>query len=275
MHLKDKITESAKYVSELINANPMICLLGGSNILDLSYIGSIHQKIQIQEIPHCEQIPVENSIVFYEATIENIPVILYSFSYRSVPMDMIQEVLYPIHILGRLGIRAILSFDAVETLTSKILIDDIVVISDHSNNTGINPVDQMMYHSDFIDKVQNCSEIYNESLTEICEKSALTLSIPFKRSNLMGIPFVEAMTTMERKLYSGKNSDVAGKIQPLEAIVARYYSMNVCSIMVSNKNNDSVDSTMLNERRQLWYSFLNDIIPKFYQYLASHSYVTY
>lgn len=271
MDFFSKISESVKFVSQRLRSNPAICVLIRKGSLDLNYVGSIHQKIPLQEIPHCDEIPLVSSISLYEVTIEGVSVLLLETPHQEVTPNTFEKLLYPIHIVANLGIRCVVSSDELECFQFKLKNFDVLVIEDHINLTGIHPFEKIQFTSEFSEKIQKINISYSNALREICKEASIALSFDLKEATLIGIPNPRLLSVADKKLYESFQSDCLGNIHVLETIVARYYSMIVCTIIVPKQLNEKNNSTMLNERRQMINGILNFILPKIYQYLASNS----
>jgi purine nucleoside phosphorylase len=271
MDFFSKISESVKFVSYRLRSNPAICILIRKGILDLNYVGSIHQKIQLQDIPHCDEIPLVSSISLYEVTIEGVSVLLLETPHQEVTNSTSNSLLYPIHILANLGLRCIVSIDELECFQTSSMNSDVFVIEDQINLTGIHPLENIQFTSEYSEKIQDCTISYSKAVREICKQASEVLSIELKEATIIGIPNPKLLSNADSLFYSNFRADCIGNIHVFETIVARFYSMVVLSIVIPKNKNEKNNSTMLNERRQMMNGIMNFILPKIYQYLATNS----
>lgn len=267
-NLKKNFSDSVLYLTQRLRSNPAICLLIRSGTIDLNYIGAIHQRIPITDVPHCNYIPQSQDCSFFEATIEGIPVLLYENPYSEVDITSFFQELYPLHIIANLGIRCLITIDQIEFFPS-VTNHDILIINDHINHTGINAVKSLEYEDDFTEKMKKFSIEYSESLVRICETAFEKLQTEYKKSVLLGVTSPSTLSKAEQSLYSSYKAECIGNIQVLEAIIARYYSLHICTFVVQKFSSTHVDSTLLNERRQHLYGIINFILPNIYQFLAT------
>lgn len=265
-----KISESVLYLTQRLKSYPAVCLLVRSGTLDLNYIGAIHQKIPISDIPHCSEIPQNNEVCFYEVTIEGIPVIIYETPNKEIEHSSFLYELYPIHVIAHLGIRCLFTIDQLQFLTN-VSSKDSLIIKDHLNLTGIHPLSDLKYSQDYKEKMRKFSMKYATELQNLCEQAFEKQKIEFTKSILLGVSSTETTSKAERNLYESWNADCIGNIHVLEAIVARYYSMHICTLVIQKNHSSTKDSTLLNERRQHLYGIINFILPNIYQFLATTS----
>jgi|GEM_PF-2705829 len=265
-----KISESVQYLTQRLRSYPAVCLLVRNGTLDLNYIGAIHQKIPISDIPHCYEIPQNNEVCLYEVTIEGIPVLLYETPHTEIiPTSFLNE-LYPIHIIANLGIRCLLTIDQLSFLTN-VSSKDSLIIKDHLNQTGIHVLKEFVNSQEYKEKMSKFSMNYSVELQNFCEQAFEKQKIESTKSVLLGISSTETTSNAERNLYESWNVGCIGNIQVLEAILARYYSMHICTIVIQKNHSSTKDSTMLHERRQHLYGIINFILPNIYQFLATTS----
>lgn len=270
MNFKNKISDSVQYLTQRLRSYPAVCLLVRMGTLDLNYVGAIHQKIPIVDIPHCNEIPQNSEISLYEVTIEGIPVLLYETQHCEVDTSSSFQELYPLHIIANLGIRCLVTIDKVAFLES-VMEKELLIIKDHVNHTGVNALNDVKSLQEYSDRMKKFSVVYSEELVDICEVAIEKQQIEYKKSVIVGVVSPETVSEAERLMYSNLNTDCIGNIQILEAIVARYYSMHICTLVMQNDSSLNKDSTMLNERRQHLYSIINVILPNIYQFLATTS----
>lgn len=271
MDFNTRVSDSVRYVSQRLGSNPAICVLIRTGTIDLNYVGSIHQKIPLQEIPHCDEIPLVSTISFYEVTIEGVSVLLLETLHQEVTVSTFDRLLYPVHIVANLGIRSVVFIDELECFVSNQENYDVLVIEEHINQTGIHPFENIQFTSDYSDKIQKFTITYSNAIREICKEASNSLSFELKEGTLIGVPNPKLLSAADKRLYNSFQADCLGNIHVLETIVARYYSMVVCTIVLPKQDIEKNNSTMLNERRQMINGILNFILPKIYQYLASNS----
>lgn len=268
--LSSNISESVQYLTQRLRRYPAVCLLVRTGTLDLNYVGAIHQKISSIDIPHCQDIPQNTEIHFYEVTIEGIPVLLYETPHCEVENLPTLQELYPLHIIANLGIRCLVTIDQMQFLPN-VENQTFLIITDHINQTGINALRILKNLQDFNDRITKFSLLYSEYLVNLCDRAIEKQRIERKKSLLIGVPSIETISKTEQWLFSSLNADCIGNIQVLEAIVARYYSMHICTVVMQKNNSTNIDSTLLNERRQHLYGIINFILPDIYQFLATTS----
>ncbi len=140
-----------------------------------------------------------------------------------------ESVIFPIRLVSFLGCKNIILTAATGGINSKLRPGDIVVVEDHLNFMGFNPL-RGAHDSSFGERFPDMSSVYSESLRE----SALSLAKKSKISASSGIytavsgPSYE--TPAEIKAFGKLGGDVIGMSVVPEAIAARQMGMEILAL---------------------------------------------
>lgn len=138
----------------------------------------------------------------------------------------LEEVTFPIRVLGRLGIKTLVLTNAAGGLNNSFAQGSLVVISDHLNLMGNNP---LLGPNDerFGARFPDMSEVYNHELQEIAIKEAHAMSVELRRGVYAALPGPSYETPAEIRMLRMLGADAVGMSTVPEAIVARHMGLKV------------------------------------------------
>ncbi len=132
---------------------------------------------------------------------------------------------YPIKIFKLLGIKTLFLTNAAGATSTKFNIGDIMLINDHINFMGTNPL--IGKNDDTLgERFPDMSNCYNKNLKEIAFDSAKKLNIDLKEGIYLATTGPSYETKAEINMFKMLGADVVGMSTVPEAIVANYLKMN-------------------------------------------------
>ncbi|MBO0482182.1 purine-nucleoside phosphorylase [Candidatus Enterococcus courvalinii] len=162
-----------------------------------------------------------------------------------------QTVTYPVRVLGALGAHSVIVTNACGGVNESFVPGDLMLISDHINFTGTNPLigpNEDEIGPRFPDMSQAYTPAYRESAKEVANKLGLDL----KEGVYMGYSGPTYETPAEIKMSRVMGADAVGMSTVPEVIVAAHGGLNVLGIscitnlaagMQANLNHDEVVET--------------------------------
>lgn len=155
--------------------------------------------------------------------------------YEGYPM---KDVTYPIKVFRKLGIKTIILTNAAGAINEDYKPADLMVITDHINMMGMNPL--IGKNDDSMGtRFPDMSEIYNKDLINIAQKSADNINIKIQKGVYLAGTGPSYETPAEIRMMRTLGADVVGMSTVPEAIVANWCGMKVLGITcVSNSASD-------------------------------------
>lgn len=144
-----------------------------------------------------------------------------------------KEVVFPVRVLKELGVNILLLANSSGGIRGDLYPGDLVLIRDHINLMGINPLIGIEEKSSsrFIDM----SWAYNPELIDMALKMGEESSIPLKEGVLAGFMGPSYESPAEIKMAKILGADVVSMSTIPEVIMAKYLKMNVlCISCVTN-----------------------------------------
>ena len=145
------------------------------------------------------------------------------------------EVTYPIRIAGLLGIKNVILTNASGGINPLLEPGQVVLINDHINLTGMNPL--VGPNNDrFGIRFPDMSDAYSSQLRSYAHEAAREIGYDLVESVYLGVSGPSFETPAEIRAFSRLGADVVGMSTVWETIVAAHCGMNVLSFsMVTNK----------------------------------------
>ena len=143
-----------------------------------------------------------------------------------------QELSYPIKIFKKLGVKTLILTNASGALHKGISIGDIVLIKDHINFMGTNPLIGKNDDSQGV-RFPDMSECYSKELREVATFCAKEMTLELKQGVYIATTGPSYETPAEVKLYEMLGADVVGMSSVPEAIVANYLGMRVLGLSLA------------------------------------------
>jgi len=208
-----------KIIEDFINKSPKnalaVCLGSGwSAILDKI---PIHQEIPYSEIENFpdSKVPGHKSSLFL-STINDVPTLIFGGRFHCYEGYSAKEASAPIHLVNKLGIKKIVLTNAAGCLDKSWAAGDIMVLNDHLNLMGDNPL-----HGgpNFIDLTQ----VY-----DLQWRNEVLKSFSFLKTGVYAAlkgPTYE--TPAEVRMLSVLGAHAVGMSTVPEAIQARFYGLKV------------------------------------------------
>lgn len=246
-----KIKETASYILSLKGFTPTVAIVGGSGLSDIEKIFTVLKKIQYSKIPHFSKVTVQgHKGELLLCSYQNTNILIFNGRFHYYEGFSAKEVIYPIRVMKFLGIQTLLITAAVGAINKKYSVGDIVLIKDHLNFTGYNPLIGK-HLANFDERFPSMGKVYDFKLRKRVLTIAIKHKIKVQEGIYCGVAGPSYETPAEIKAFKKLGADIIGMSVVYEAIVASQMKMNVLGIThVSNIAQNS-NSKVLNHKQVL------------------------
>lgn len=143
----------------------------------------------------------------------------------------LQEVVFPVRVLGLLGTEVVILTGAVGGMNPLMERGDLVLLDDHINLMGDNPlvgpnVDELG------PRFPDMSEPYDRGLQKLALQVALEQGIRLQRGVYVAVPGPSLETRAEYRMLRAMGADVVGMSTVPEVIAARHMGLRVLALSV-------------------------------------------
>jgi len=243
-----KVEEAAAFLKNKIKIMPRILMVltGG---LD-AFVDGLKdtQVFSSAEIPHFPKTHVEGHagrIIF--GTLNNVPLVAMQGRYHYYEGHSPQAVVFPYFVFERLGIRAVVTTNAVGGINNSFKPGDIMVVADHINMMGTNPLIGLAVERPK-DQFTSMTNAYDEGLRELAFKVARKEGIDLKIGTFIAVTGPSYETKAEIKAYRAMGADAIGMSTVFEVIACNFLKMKVLTFsLIANPSADLHKGEMQHE----------------------------
>jgi purine-nucleoside phosphorylase len=139
------------------------------------------------------------------------------------------EITYPIHVVDALGVKVLIVTNAAGGINPQYKPGDLMVIEDHINHLGINPLIGGV-NGDGGVKFIDMSQAYSPRLREKLDAAAEKQQVPVWRGVYLATTGPSYETPAEIKAFAWIGADAVGMSTVPEVIMARYHNIEVVGI---------------------------------------------
>ncbi len=144
------------------------------------------------------------------------------------------ETVFPVRLAALLGVKVLILSNATGGLQPEQKPGDLVLIKDHINLTGLNPLRGQL-PGDWGPRFPDMSNAYDPALRELTLRTAERLGVPLTEGVYMGLAGPSYETPAEVRMLRQFGGDVVGMSTVLEVIAARHMGLRCLAFsMVSN-----------------------------------------
>jgi len=140
-----------------------------------------------------------------------------------------EEVTFPIRVMKLLGARTLILTNAAGAVNVELSPGTLMVISDHMNLLGINPLTGPNDER-FGPRFPDLSDVYSRELQDITIAEANSMDLEIRRGIYAGLSGPSYETPAEIRMVRTLGADAVGMSTVPEAIVARHMGMRVLGI---------------------------------------------
>jgi len=230
--LFEKIQEAAGHIRARTKVKPQFGLVLGTGLGEVA--GDIREGVAIPytEIPHFVESTTaghQGNLVF--GSLGGKSVVSMQGRLHYYEGYTMQEVTFPVRVMRALGAEEVIVANAVGGMSPHLELGDIVVVTDHINLMGDNPL--IGWNDERLGpRFPDMSEPYHRRGRELFETLALEVGIPVRRAVLAAVAGPNLETAAEYRFLRRIGADVVGMSMVPETIVAIHEGMRVLGLAV-------------------------------------------
>ncbi len=225
----ERASEAANYILSRVDLKPEIFIILGSGLGRFADTLSDAVSIAYSEIPHLPRPTVEGHAgKLVIGRCGTVPVAVMAGRFHYYEGYSLEEVVLPIRIAFLAGIRKLVVTNAAGGLNRDFLPGDLMLIEDHINFLGVNPL-RGPNDKRFGPRFPDMTEIYDTEMRATTLEGAASLGIELKRGIYIAVPGPSYETPAEIRFMSNFGDAVGMSTVP-ETITARHCGMRVLGI---------------------------------------------
>lgn len=224
------MNESVSFLRQKIKTEPklLVVLTGG---LD-SFVSALENQIVLlsHDIPHFPRPHAEGhsgKIVF--GTRNNIPIVTMQGRSHYYEGLSAQSVVFPYFVFEKLGVKTVITTNAVGGINKSLKAGDIMMVNDHINMMGTNPLIGLSI-SRKTDQFTDLTNPYDQELREMASKIAKKKGIDLKEGVYLACTGPSYETKAEIKMFGKMGADTVGMSTVFEVIACNFLKMRVLTL---------------------------------------------
>lgn len=226
----DQVTEAVGKIRESYEKTPKIGLILGSGLGVLADEIEDRTALSYANVPHFPVSTVEGHAgQFVFGTLEGQEVVAMQGRFHFYEGYSMQEVTFPVRVMKALGVETLIVTNAAGGVNELYQAGDLMLISDHINFTGTNPLIGKN-DNQFGPRFPDMSDAYKAELRVLARKVAAELSIPIQEGVYAGFSGPTYETPAEIKMMRTLGADAVGMSTVPEVIIANHAGLNVLGI---------------------------------------------
>ena len=225
-----KVREAKEHIESEITVKPQVGLILGSGLGTLADEIKNPIILDYDEIPHFPVSTVEGhagNLVIGE--LEGKIVVAMKGRFHYYEGYSMQEVTFPVRVMKALGIEHIIITNACGGLNSKLYPGALMIINDHINFTGDNPLIGRNYE-EFGPRFPDMSSAYNRGLIKVAHKVGKDIGVETFEGVYISISGPNYLSKAELNMMINFGADTVGMSTVPEVIVANHMGMKILGI---------------------------------------------
>jgi len=242
-----KVTETAEFLKTKIRRLPKVGFLTGTGLGDIADAFEPEASFSYAEIPHFPVTTVESHTgrLLFGVVADN-PIFAMQGRFHLYEGYAPRDVVFPIRVMQDLGIRVLILSNAAGGLNPSFRAGDIMIISDHINLTGENPLvgpNEDRWGPRFPEMVT----AYDPALKQLVQTVAGDLDIGLKQGVYVGLKGPSLESPAEVRYLRVIGADAVGFSTVQEVIAGVHAGMKILgmSIITNVHNPDHPDPMTL------------------------------
>ena len=231
------IQEAAQWISDQIDRRPLdIGMVLGSGLGDLAHQVEHPVTIPYDRIPHFPVSTVEGHAgQFVIGQLEGKLVIVMQGRFHYYEGYSMKKVVFPIYVMKQLGVRSLIITNAAGGMNREFAAGDLMLISDHLNMTGDNPLIGI-HHPELGVRFPDMSQAYNREYRQLAKRIGEQLSaergepIRLQEGVYAGISGPNYLPPAELTMLAKLGGDAIGMSTVGEVIAASHAGLRVLGI---------------------------------------------
>ncbi len=227
-----QVEESANYINDKIGQKPVVGILTGTGLGDCTKSLSISNSISYAEIPNFpESTAPGHAGKLICGILSQRPCLVFQGRFHLYEGYTPMQVTFPIRVLQTLGVKTLCVTNAAGGINPVLTPGDIMIIKDHINLTGANPLIGPN-HDDWGDRFPDMSAAYDPGLISATQDAGWTLGIPIQTGIYAGLKGPSLETPAEIKFLSTLGAEAVGFSTVQEVIAAGHAGMQILGLSI-------------------------------------------
>jgi purine-nucleoside phosphorylase len=244
-----KLTEAANFIRGRIIDQPLIGMITGTGLGNLTDVMEIDRKIPYKQIPHFPKSTVESHAgILVSGTVAEKSILAMQGRFHIYEGYTAKEITFPIRVMAHLGVKYLFVVSAAGGLNPLFKPGEVMLVTDHINLTGNNPligknIDELG------PRFPDMTSAYDKDLIGLSKEKAREEKIILNQGIYVGITGPSLETPAETRFLRLIGGDAVGMSTVNEVIAAVHCGLKVLVIVAITNSNlpDCMTATSMEE----------------------------
>jgi purine-nucleoside phosphorylase len=232
LDLPVKIDAAVKAICERHSGTPRVGIILGTGLGGLAAQIESSTSIPYSEIPQFPVSTVESHAgQLVCGRLRGIEIVAMEGRFHYYEGYSMQEVTFPVRVMRALGVEILIVTNAAGGMNPQFELADVVLIEDHINLMGDNPL-RGRNDDRLGPRFPDMASPYDRTLINLAQKSALELAIPCHKGVFVAVTGPNLETRAEYRMLRMLGADVVGMSTVPEVIVAVHGGLRVLGFSI-------------------------------------------
>ena len=232
LEIRKQLEETIPVIRQYYQGTPTIGIILGTGLGKVAEAIEVEAEIPYEKLPHFAVSTVEShagKLLF--GTLSGVPVMAMQGRFHYYEGWTMKQITYPVRVMKALGAKVLLVSNAAGALNPLFRPGDIMLITDHINLIGDNPL--IGPNDDSLGpRFPDMSDAYTKELRLLAEETALQLGIRLVQGVYVPMAGPNLETPAEYRFLRIIGGDAVGMSTAPEVIVAVHSGMKVIGFSV-------------------------------------------
>ncbi len=232
LEIRKQLEETIPVIRKYYAGTPKIGIILGTGLGKVAESIDVETEIPYEKIPHFAVSTVEShagKLIF--GKLADVPVMAMQGRFHYYEGWTMKQITYPVRVMKALGVDILLVSNAAGALNPLFRPGDIMLITDHINLIGDNPL--IGKNDDTLGpRFPDMSNAYTKEFRKIAEETALELGIRLVQGVYVPVSGPNLETPAEYRFLRTIGGDAVGMSTAPEVIVAVHSSMKVLGFSI-------------------------------------------
>ncbi len=245
----DRIKRAAEYLRPSLKIIPEIGMITGTGLGGLTDSMDIDLRIPYGEIPNFPKSTAKGHRgILAAGSLSGRPILAMQGRFHFYEGYTPGEVVFPVRVMADLGVRFLLISSAAGGLNPQFKRGDLMLVTDHINLTGNNPLVGPNLES-FGPRFPDMSHAYPDELLDLARAQGRKGGLPLREGVYVGITGPSMETPAETRFLRMAGADAVGMSTVYEAIAGVHCGLRVMAIVVITNVNipENMEETSIDE----------------------------
>jgi len=235
---RQQVLETADFIRQRISGSPSIGFLTGTGLSQTLDDLNVERTFDYSQLPNFPLSTVEShkGQLSY-GTIDKKQVLMMQGRFHLYEGYSPSQVTFPIRVMQELGVSVLILTNAAGGINLNFSAGDIMIINDHINLTGKNPLTGPNEDTWGI-RFPDMTRVYDTQLLDLTRKTARALKIPTVTGVYAGLSGPSLETPAETRFLKAIGSDAVGFSTVMEAIAGVHAGMKIIGLSLITNIND-------------------------------------